>query len=61
MRDDFYLQNIVMNIKNIGKHMGVQFGNDDKFHLNSLNDLLKSMKISRFLLQKKILFDFIVK
>ena len=52
MRDDFYLQNLVKNIQNIGKHVGVQFGNDDKFHLNSLDDLLKCMKISRFLLQK---------
>ena len=50
MTDDFYFQNLVMNIKNIGKRMGVQF--DDKFHLNSLDDLLKCMKISRFLLQK---------
>ena len=52
MKDDFYLQNLVMNIQNIGKYMDVQFGNDDKFHLNSLDDLLKCMKISQFLLKK---------
>ena len=59
MRDDFSLQNLVKNIQNIGKLIGVQFGNDDKFHLNSLDDLLKCMKVLRFLLHK-ILFDFIV-
>ena len=52
MRDDFNIQNLLKNIQNIGKHMGVQFGNDDKFHLNSLDDLLKCMIISQFLLQK---------
>ena len=52
MTDDFYLQNRVMNIQNIGKHMDGQFGNDDKFHLNSLDDLLLCMKILRFLLKK---------
>ena len=50
MKDDFYIQNLVKNIQNIGKHIDVQF--DDKFHLNSLDDLLKCMKISQFLLKK---------